>query len=465
MRSFFWKIAICLLPCIAAGWVTAHAVEQFRRGESGGFKLGPDLAGGTILVYEIDVRKTKSAHDQEAKSLGKKDDKDARADARETAAETQADIVVLAEALKRRIDPNDLKNIIIRPSGGEGRVEIVLPTGGTHRARIAAEKWNKLLDEVSQWVEKEFHVDKKFEVGRGRELELAEKIQQAVAEEIWQKKLFNQPGAWKRLTDNALVFWPILYNNEPVRKEIQAIAVDQSKMGHLDLLENYLIKTLDKVGEPTTDKAVQAWFKQQAWEEMMYRATEKWPDLALTKDERTRLQELYPEKTIRIRPEMEAIVPDNTEQLTTYIQSKGNIVAQGSLTLLEGVVGTDVYGTFPAAEVDAFIRENYGPSVQTIVKKIRSYSTESGYGKDLSVEEVQRIKDLVAKVGRLRVPHSGEQQRRQGRDRRRQAHDQRRSQDRPEPGKGAQGGPGEGPGAAGPARRGRQKGVQHHAGA
>ncbi len=73
-------------------------------------KFGVDLVGGTILVYEIDLRKNQDA---------------------DTKFDPNRDINVLAESLKRRIDPNDLYNIIIRPAGGEGRVEIILPTGGT----------------------------------------------------------------------------------------------------------------------------------------------------------------------------------------------------------------------------------------------------------------------------------------------------------------------------------------------
>src|SRR5207302_9463091 len=87
-------------------------------------------------------------------------------------------IQVLAEALKRRSDPYDLKNITIRPSGGEGRVEIVLPTGGTYRAKIAAEKWKQLIADVC----KEFGVpparESYVQVGRGRVLEVAERVQE-----------------------------------------------------------------------------------------------------------------------------------------------------------------------------------------------------------------------------------------------------------------------------------------------
>ena len=83
------------------GHVTLDAGTKYLRGDSGGFKLGTDLVGGTILVYEIDQRKSQDAS--------------AAAGVKQGAADS--DIGVLAESLKRRIDPNDLKNIIIRPAG------------------------------------------------------------------------------------------------------------------------------------------------------------------------------------------------------------------------------------------------------------------------------------------------------------------------------------------------------------
>src|SRR5260370_42680749 len=129
MKSFFWKFAICFIPCALAAWVTADAVTKYSRGESGGFKLGTDLVGGTILVYEIDLRK--SARDVDAKGK-KKDDKDGKkkdGEVRDQGYDPIRDIAVLAEALKRRFDPNDLKNITIRPSAGAGRVEMVAPPG------------------------------------------------------------------------------------------------------------------------------------------------------------------------------------------------------------------------------------------------------------------------------------------------------------------------------------------------
>src|SRR5262245_62051114 len=131
MKSFFWKFLICVVPVALAGWVTADAIMKYRSGSAGGFKFGSDLVGGTNLVYEIDFTKTLES---EKKS---------------EAFDASRNVSVLAEALKRRIDPNDLYNIVIRPAG-EGRVEIILPTGGTYRTKKAQEAWNELLQVMQE---------------------------------------------------------------------------------------------------------------------------------------------------------------------------------------------------------------------------------------------------------------------------------------------------------------------------
>jgi SecD/SecF fusion protein len=95
-HQFFWKFVICLVPCIAAGAAVAEAVIHER------FKLGVDLVGGTVLVYEVE--------NPDNLPQGYKPEE-------------------LAASLKRRIDPTDLYNVTIRPVGNT-RVEIILPTGG-----------------------------------------------------------------------------------------------------------------------------------------------------------------------------------------------------------------------------------------------------------------------------------------------------------------------------------------------
>src|SRR6516225_2073631 len=396
MKSFFWRFTICILPCVLAAWVTALAVNKYYQGESGGFKLGVDLVGGTILVYEIDLRK--SAKDKEAEAAakgGKKDDKKKKDDAAAVQAyNPQEQIQVLAEALKRRIDPNDLKNITIRPSGGEGRVEIVLPTGGTYRAKIAAEKWKALIADVAEEMEKRnpnlkvVVAEKQIEVGRGRFQELSERVQEVESKQIWQK-VFSEPDAWKRMIDNAALkvdaYWPILGAVKgPHRSKFEALLNDPKARGDLPKLGNLILQELEAAGDPSSEKVVQAWLKQQAWEEMMARARERWPFLKPYKED------------------MDRIPPDNSEQLQTFIESKGVIVAQAGLAMLRGFTGEDIYSNPPAdkiTKVREFIEENYGRSIHTIARDVQK--TSESYGTDLTVEDVQRIKDLVAKVGRL----------------------------------------------------------------
>src|SRR5437588_9682144 len=154
--QFFWKVVLCVAPVLASLWVVWDAYANDR------FKRGVDLSGGTILVYEIDTRKQLSE--------GKE------------GFDPKRDTNLLAESLKRRIDPNDLYNIVIRPAGGEGRVEIILPTGGIHRAQKAQKAWDDLLKEMkAKW-----RIQQDLEVGRGKVLEMSDRIQHALAESKWE---------------------------------------------------------------------------------------------------------------------------------------------------------------------------------------------------------------------------------------------------------------------------------------
>src|SRR5439155_546526 len=106
--------------------VVAWAYNEYQNGR-GGFVLGVDLVGGTILVYEVDESKMTP----ESRGSFKVED--------------------LAAALKRRIDPADLYNVTIRPIGGTPeRVEIILPTGGKHQADIETEKWSAILADAKR---------------------------------------------------------------------------------------------------------------------------------------------------------------------------------------------------------------------------------------------------------------------------------------------------------------------------
>ncbi len=364
MKQFFWKFVICIVPCLLAGWATTAATVKYQRGDSGGFKLGVDLVGGTILVYEIDLRKNIDT---------------------ENKFDPVKDINVLAESLKRRIDPNDLYNITIRPAGGEGRIEIILPTGGTHRAKKAEQVWNDMLEVMkkkflSAIAEEE---QAKLQVGRGKVLELADRIQTIMSESTWEKKLFKTEDGWKRLTEAAKKFWAKIDNDERLKEEL-----DLLPKGNVDEFSKFVLESLAPYPDyATTPKTIQGWIKIQAWNETMQLAREKWAFLEPgAKD-------------------MERITPDSVDQLTTFIMAKGNVIGQSTLALLQPLVGNNVQRVYPDAptadEVREFIYEYYGQPVQTITEEINKEMQKSGLGKDLSVEEVQRIKDLVSKVGSL----------------------------------------------------------------
>ncbi|HET6573886.1 MAG TPA: protein translocase subunit SecD [Fimbriiglobus sp.] len=120
-RNFLLGLAVCLVPALIAGLYVVRGFARESREEGTGFRRGIDLAGGTILVYEVDVAKTEARkHESSANS--------AQAAANGLSSD---DIRRLAENLKRRIDPADLRNVIVRPVGTT-RVEIILPfTGST----------------------------------------------------------------------------------------------------------------------------------------------------------------------------------------------------------------------------------------------------------------------------------------------------------------------------------------------
>ncbi|MCE9531712.1 MAG: protein translocase subunit SecD [Planctomycetes bacterium] len=124
-RKFLRDILLCLLPCLIAGIVVFRAYQKYESGE-GGFKLGVDLVGGTILIYEVDQER-----ERQRRNLEKGGDNTAAYGGAKT---SQA----LAEAIKRRIDPDDVQNIMVRPAG-DNRIEVILPTG-SHRQNAEGKK-------------------------------------------------------------------------------------------------------------------------------------------------------------------------------------------------------------------------------------------------------------------------------------------------------------------------------------
>ncbi|HEX5106581.1 MAG TPA: hypothetical protein VFV87_22330, partial [Pirellulaceae bacterium] len=122
--SSLWLVALALLAiAIGAGFVVANSVRLKDYGWKfalilgsfvlslllvlfGEYRLGVDLKGGVILVYEIDKAETAALHPQ-----GRSDDWSMNA---------------LLQVLRNRLNPDGLKEIVIRPFGPE-QIEIIVP--------------------------------------------------------------------------------------------------------------------------------------------------------------------------------------------------------------------------------------------------------------------------------------------------------------------------------------------------
>jgi protein-export membrane protein SecD len=87
MPGYGWKIGIILLTIVGGLTITSLGWPP---------KLGIDLSGGVILVYEVDEK------------------------------ETEVDMDALVTALKRRINPSGVKEVVIRQYG-DRQVEIIIP--------------------------------------------------------------------------------------------------------------------------------------------------------------------------------------------------------------------------------------------------------------------------------------------------------------------------------------------------
>ena len=118
-RNFLTGLIVCLIPTALAGLFVGRGLVRESAGDVG-FRRGIDLAGGTILVYEVNEDRTKALKRADGEDVSDPGSSSLSSD----------DIRRLAESLKKRIDPNDLKNVIVRPVG-TNRVEIILPFSGT----------------------------------------------------------------------------------------------------------------------------------------------------------------------------------------------------------------------------------------------------------------------------------------------------------------------------------------------
>ena len=109
MKRFTWKIALIVGSTLAGLYCMWPPAQKL--------KLGIDLSGGTILVYEVVSDKTNRSVNMEE----------------------------LISALKKRADPEGVKEIPIRNVGGN-RIEIILPQASNEEV----EEVKKMLTDVGQ---------------------------------------------------------------------------------------------------------------------------------------------------------------------------------------------------------------------------------------------------------------------------------------------------------------------------
>ncbi|MER3416068.1 MAG: hypothetical protein C4297_07655 [Gemmataceae bacterium] len=135
-QRFGRRILICVIPLVFSAFVTAWAVLNYYSDEPGSgprFNMGVDLAGGTILVYEVDRDWWNNLQPLERQNF---------------------DSASLAAALKRRIDPNNLLEVTVRPiDTTPPRVEIILPmrsARGGIRGSADIEQVKSLITQVGK---------------------------------------------------------------------------------------------------------------------------------------------------------------------------------------------------------------------------------------------------------------------------------------------------------------------------
>ncbi len=141
--SFEWRLLTVTIPIILAAWMTVVAYRNSVNPDAEGkrFTLGVDLAGGSILVYEVDPNFWDKQSD-----VFKRD----------------FDAAQLASRIKTRVDPSNLLETTIRPITGDAgrppRVEIVLPISNDPRNKTSAGKIQEIKRLIQQQGQLEFRI-------------------------------------------------------------------------------------------------------------------------------------------------------------------------------------------------------------------------------------------------------------------------------------------------------------------
>src|SRR5262245_54630703 len=128
MKSPLTRVLVCVVPVLIGLLVIFQAWRNYGTDAKPQFKMGVDLAGGSILVYEVDRDYWKGLAEAQKAEIPSK----------------------LATLLKRRVDPNNLLEVTIRPINTDPpRVEIILPmTLGKKGAGTGEKTGQAQIDEI-----------------------------------------------------------------------------------------------------------------------------------------------------------------------------------------------------------------------------------------------------------------------------------------------------------------------------
>ena len=116
MKDYAWKFSLILTTVVLSVEFIANTWDPERKQFD--VPVGVDLAGGVILVYEV--------NDEASMLAGLSKPNGAPSISAANPDRSPFDMSALIDALKRRIDPSGTREIVVRPFGPE-QVEIVVP--------------------------------------------------------------------------------------------------------------------------------------------------------------------------------------------------------------------------------------------------------------------------------------------------------------------------------------------------
>jgi SecD/SecF fusion protein len=134
MPDHAWKISLTLFVVAGSLFVCVAASQHWRNMQ---FKFGPDLAGGSTLIYELQDEPVVADDPNRAPGAAVKDgSQQLRSGGREF---TMSELI---DSLKKRLDPDGTKEMTIRAYGPA--VEIIIPQVGPEEMEFVKLKITKL---------------------------------------------------------------------------------------------------------------------------------------------------------------------------------------------------------------------------------------------------------------------------------------------------------------------------------